>query len=93
MRGDAGPGREVPASVPRSVAPALALAAALGGCSIVGDVTEIEPVRPWEREVLARDDMQLITDPMDESVDEHIYFSREAARGGGRVRGGGCGCN
>ena len=24
---------------------------------------------------------------------DHAYFSREASRGGGRVRGGGCGCN
>ena len=24
---------------------------------------------------------------------DHAYFSREASRGGGRVGGGGCGCN
>ena len=25
--------------------------------------------------------------------DNHIYFSKEATKGGGGVAGGGCGCN
>ncbi|HEX3583376.1 MAG TPA: DUF4266 domain-containing protein, partial [Thermoanaerobaculia bacterium] len=28
-----------------------------------------------------------------QSVDEHIYFSKEASMGGIDVGGGGCGCN
>ena len=68
------------------LAGAIALAALLTGCSGLG-------VRPWERDVLARDDMQPIADPVEASLDEHIYFSKEASSGGRGFGGGGCGCN
>ena len=68
----------------------------LTGCSLK-DATvsafKSEPVQPWERDILARDDMQLEPDAMRSFVDEHIYFSKEAATGGKGVGGGGCGCN
>jgi hypothetical protein len=64
---------------------ALPLAAAtLEGCA---------GVQPWDRDVLARDDMQLVADPLEMSLDEHIYFSKEASSGGRGFGGGGCGCN
>ncbi len=50
-------------------------------------------VQPWERDLLAKDSMQLVQDPMDNFYDEHIYFSKEASSGGQGVGGGGCGCN
>jgi Domain of unknown function (DUF4266) len=50
-------------------------------------------VEPWERDVLARDDMQLTTDLLEAAVDDHIYFSKEASSGGRGFGGGGCGCN
>lgn len=59
---------------------------ALSACSNVG-------VKPWERSVLARDDMQIVTAPLDTSIDEHVYFSKEASSGGQGFGGGGCGCN
>lgn len=59
---------------------------ALAGCAGLG-------VKPWDRDILARDDMQLVTDPVDEALDEHIYFSKEASSGGQGFGGGGCGCN
>lgn len=58
----------------------------LSGCSSLG-------VKPWEREVLARDDMQLDANPLDTSLDDHIYFSKEGSSGGRGFGGGGCGCN
>jgi hypothetical protein len=58
----------------------------LTGCSSLG-------VQPWERDVLAREDMQLVTDPLELATDEHIYFSKEATSGGRGFGGGGCGCN
>ena len=61
-----------------------AMTAALTGCS---------QVRPWEREVLARDDMQLDANALDTALDDHIYFSKEATSGGRGFGGGGCGCN
>jgi hypothetical protein len=64
---------------------ALSLAAAtLAGCA---------GVQPWDRDVLARDEMQLVADPLETSLDEHIYFSKEASSGGRGFGGGGCGCN
>jgi len=58
----------------------------LTGCSSLG-------VQPWERDVLAREDMQLVTDPLESATDDHIYFSKEATSGGRGFGGGGCGCN
>jgi hypothetical protein len=50
-------------------------------------------VKPWERYVLAEDDMLLNADALDLALDEHIYFSKEASSGGQGFAGGGCGCN
>jgi len=52
-----------------------------------------EPVKPWQRGVLAADSAQLVPDTLENESDEHIYFSKEAAKGGQGVGGGGCGCN
>jgi hypothetical protein len=56
------------------------------GCGVLG-------VKPWERDVMARPEMALDAYPVDTSVDDHIYFSKEAASGGRGFGGGGCGCN
>lgn len=56
------------------------------GCSAIG-------VKPWQREVLARPEMALNSVPIDAAIDDHIYFSKEAASGGRSFGGGGCGCN
>jgi hypothetical protein len=50
-------------------------------------------VRPWQRGILARDDMRLDFSPLDLATDDHIYFSKEASSGGRGFGGGGCGCN
>jgi hypothetical protein len=65
---------------------ALAALILASGCSSMG-------VEPWERDVLARDDMQLVSDPLEAATDDHIYFSKEASSGGRGFGGGGCGCN
>ncbi len=56
------------------------------GCSSLG-------VKPWQRDVLAREDMQLNSNPLDAAIDDHMYFSKEASSGGRSFAGGGCGCN
>ena len=53
----------------------------------------LEPVEPWDRDILAQKKMQLIPDALENYADEHIYFSKEASTGGQGVGGGGCGCN
>ena len=50
-------------------------------------------VQPWEKDLLAKPSMALISSKMDSALDEHIYFSKEASLGGQGVGGGGCGCN
>jgi hypothetical protein len=62
----------------------LAALAALTGCAAV---------KPWEREVLARPDMQPDSNALDASLDDHIHFSKEGTSGGRGFGGGGCGCN
>lgn len=64
----------------------LAMLNTVSACSTLG-------VEPWERDTLARDDMQLLTDPVEAGLDDHIYFSKEASSGGRGFGGGGCGCN
>lgn len=51
------------------------------------------PVAPWERGVLARPEMALDPDPLESSLRQHVFFSKEAIGGGYGVGGGGCGCN
>ena len=75
---------------------ALSLSLLASGCSFYNAANEaftMQNVEPWQRDLLARDDMQLDPDPMRTFADEHIYFSKEASTGGRGVGGGGCGCN
>lgn len=63
-----------------------AVLAPLAACSNLG-------VQPWERDLLAKSAMQLSAAPVESAIDDHIYFSKEAATGGRGFGGGGCGCN
>lgn len=60
---------------------------------IQGTGCAFESVKPWHRDILAKQSSQLIPDPLEYEADEHIYFSKEGAKGGQGVGGGGCGCN
>lgn len=73
---------------PRSTATALLcpLLLTLGACSI-------NPPQPWEKGNLAKPEMTMGGDPMDQRFTQHIYSSKENASGGAGVGGGGCGCN
>jgi hypothetical protein len=75
-----------PARVRRARGPRLllALCAASGGCATV---------KPWERGLLAKPEMQFVSCAMLHGIDQHVYFSKEASTGGVGVAGGGCGCN
>ena len=37
-------------------------------------------VKPWQRDVMAKPGMQLVADPLEAAIDDHIYFSKEAMR-------------
>lgn len=66
------------------LAPLLAVTA---GCSI-------KPwVKPYDREHLADPIMSLSREPLADKYRQHVYDTREGARGAGISQGGGCGCN
>jgi hypothetical protein len=73
-------------SLARLALSASALVGLFSGCAGVG-------VDVWERDVLAKPEMQLDHGALDKALDDHIYFSKEAASGGSGFGGGGCGCN
>ncbi|MFN8548393.1 MAG: DUF4266 domain-containing protein [Candidatus Eisenbacteria bacterium] len=50
-------------------------------------------IQPWDRDLLAEQKMQFAPSPVENEIDQHIYFSKEASTGGAGVGGGGCGCN
>jgi hypothetical protein len=65
------------------------------GAAILAGCASLKPaaVKPWERDILAKPAMQLEFNAMITGCDDHIYFSREASKGGSGFGGGGCGCN
>ena len=65
---------------------ALLVLVQLAGCASLG-------VQPWERDLLAKDEMALDAEGVDLALDDHIYFSKEGTSGGRAFSGGGCGCN
>jgi len=65
----------------------LAALAGLCGCQNLG-------VQPWQRDRMAKPVMTPgAADGLDDALDDHIYFSKEASSGGRGFGGGGCGCN
>ncbi len=68
----------------RNVAIAMALVLSLSACA---------SVQPWERGTLARPEMQLDPNPLQTGLYEQVYDSKEAAGGGTKAAGAGCGCN
>jgi hypothetical protein len=72
----------------RMIAVAAALVAATTACA------PIEPwVKPYEREHLADPIMALDRHPISSSYIDHVFETREGARGATGAVGGGCGCN
>lgn len=71
--------------VPHALLTVVALVA-LGGCAM-------QPPQAWEKGNLARKEMTMENDPLDQAFTQHVYFSKESASGGYGVGGGGCGCN
>ena len=62
----------------------LALTVAAASCA---------PVKPYQRELLAKPMMTFHQDPDEETLDLHMLEAREGSSGGYGSSGGGCGCN
>lgn len=56
-------------------------------------VTGCSTVKPWQRGTLAKPEMSWSPDPLETTLESHIYYSKEASFGGTAAAGGGCGCN
>ena len=72
-------------TIPTRTVPGLLL------CLVIG-LTGCTHVEPWERGNLAKPQMALEPDPMQNALRNHVYNSREAAAGSNAGQGGGCGC-
>lgn len=70
----------------RLTAAGLILTASCCGCASFGP-------KPWEKDLMARKEMQVNPYPLEAAAVNHIYFSKEASSGGRGFAGGGCGCN
>ncbi len=58
----------------------------MGGC--------VQDLQPWEKGMLAKETMKEGgINSLLKKYDDHIYYSKEATKGGGNIGGGGCGCN
>ena len=62
------------------------VASVLPGCATMG-------VQVWDRDIVSKPEMQMDKPALERSMDDHIYFSKEASSGGRSFGGGGCGCN
>jgi hypothetical protein len=63
------------------------LALSISGCSV------FNPPQAWEKGTLAKPEMTMGGDPLEQRYQQHISTSKEGATGGYGVGGGGCGCN
>ena len=66
---------------------------AAGLAVLIWNGTGCANVKPWQRGTMAEYVMRSDRDPMADGLNEHLWFSREAASGGRGVGGCGCGCN
>lgn len=71
---------------PIRLSPVFICLTLLSGCSS-------SPVQPWQKQDLARPEMQLDGNSTEASFEDHFYFSKEGSAGGRSFSGGGCGCN
>ncbi len=60
---------------------------------LAGSLASCARVSPYQREALARPDMQLISGSDVDAGNEHAKAYREGSTGGGKAKAGGCGCN
>ena len=82
----------------KAVAPRLALSSlsrsVIWGCALVAiALSACATVAPYERENLARADMQFLGSPEIAESELHATVVREGSIGGFGGGGGGCGCN
>lgn len=76
-----------------AVARAIACATIAGAASLPISACGTIGPDPWQKDLMAKREMQPDPYPLETAASEHIYFSKEASSGGRGFAGGGCGCN
>lgn len=61
--------------------------------SLVAQSVGCARVKPWERDILAKDMMTFDAEEEENTLDHGYFNAREGAAGGFESGGGGCGCN
>lgn len=77
------------------IKPSLKTAVLMGGLLAISVLSgcQVTPVAAWEKGTLAEPVMSPSGLPQYSAINTHIYTSKETAKGGDGVAGGGCGCN
>jgi hypothetical protein len=75
------------------IAAKLVRAVSMAGAIMLSGCATEPWVKPYERERLADPIMSPARDPLAARYRQHVYDTREGARGAGAAQGGGCGCN
>jgi hypothetical protein len=61
--------------------------------ALVAGIAACAPIRPWQRETLARPELRSPPWPEHRRAEVHVYEIREGSSGAYGSSGGGCGCN
>lgn len=75
-----------PLTRPRALLVGLAWLLLAGGCAA-------RLPQPWQKQHLARPEMAMDADALEQRNNLHVHGSKENSAGGQGVGGGGCGCN
>ena len=93
-RQPAAPGRRSPLILSGLLGGILTGGSVLLAGSLLAACSPIQPwVKPYEREHLADPIMSFDPNPISSVYLDHVYETREGARGATGSVGGGCGCN
>ena len=65
----------------------------LFSCALLILASGCETLKPWERDLLAKPEMQLNDDVNQGALNDQVFASKEAASGSATASGAGCGCN
>ena len=84
---------DMAARIDRSLVRRVSIVATIASLALLNAACASIGPKPWEKDLMARQEMQVDTHPLLTAAEEHIYFSKEASSGGRGFAGGGCGCN
>jgi Domain of unknown function (DUF4266) len=82
-----------PRNLGRAAARLAGAASIMALTGLAGCAGLYQPPQAWEKGMLAKPEMTMGGDALDNQFSQHAYGSKEGSSGGSGVGGGGCGCN